>query len=252
MSGGNTLKRGIEEDRIQDDAGPITYELHRANRKTLSIHIGEGGKVVVKAPDFMSRSQVRSMLTEKISWIRKKVEEIQKAEAASIKHRFAQGEPFLYLGRTYPLHIDYDQNIRRICVMLNEDQFVIMTPTLDVHQLEAAVIHWYMENGRKLMDQRMNHFAEPLKEYPAKLIVKSQKSRWGSCSSSRELRMNWKLMMAPPKVLDYVIVHELCHLKHMNHSVDFWKAVEAILPDYKKQRQWLKKNGHMLEFNLIK
>ena len=77
--------------------------------------------------------------------------------------------------------------------------------------------------------------------------IAGQKTRWGSCSSNKTLSFNWKLMLAPPKVLDYVVVHEICHLREMNHSPRFWALVESLMPDYKQQRKWLKENGHTLE-----
>jgi len=79
-----------------------------------------------------------------------------------------------------------------------------------------------------------------------KIVIREQKTRWGSCSSNKTLSFNWKLMLAPPRVLDYVVVHELCHLTHMNHSQNFWKMVAEILPDYKEQKKWLKENGSKL------
>lgn len=79
-----------------------------------------------------------------------------------------------------------------------------------------------------------------------RISIRDQKTRWGSCSSNGSLNFNWRLMLAPPKVLDYVVVHELCHLSHMNHSKDFWNQVESIMPDYKIYRDWLKKNGSSL------
>lgn len=79
-----------------------------------------------------------------------------------------------------------------------------------------------------------------------KVVIRDQKTRWGSCSSNKTLSFNYRLMLAPPQILDYVVVHELCHLTHMNHSSDFWKLVESVLPDYKERRKWLKEHGNEL------
>lgn len=94
--------------------------------------------------------------------------------------------------------------------------------------------------------QRSRYFAELLNVHFNRITIREQKTRWGSCSSNRNLNFNWKLMLAPPEILDYVVVHELCHLKEMNHSPAFWHEVEQILPDYAQRKKWLKDNGWKL------
>ena len=104
----------------------------------------------------------------------------------------------------------------------------------------------------RLMEQRVAIYAPLLGRQPSKVMVREQKSRWGSCNSKGELRFNWKLIMAPPSVVDYVAVHELCHLKEMNHSAAFWKLVETLCPEHKACRQWLKDYGGLLAFDVIR
>lgn len=94
--------------------------------------------------------------------------------------------------------------------------------------------------------QRCRYFAGLLNVEFNRITIREQKTRWGSCSSSRNLNFNWKLMLAPPEILDYVVVHELCHLKEMNHSPAFWHEVEKVLPDYAQRKKWLKDNGWKL------
>lgn len=94
--------------------------------------------------------------------------------------------------------------------------------------------------------QRSRYFAALLNVHFNRITIREQKTRWGSCSSNRNLNFNWKLMLAPPEILDYVVVHELCHLKEMNHSPAFWHEVEQILPDYVQRKKWLKDNGWKL------
>ena len=104
----------------------------------------------------------------------------------------------------------------------------------------------------RLMEQRVAIYAPLLGRQPSKVMVREQKSRWGSCISKGELRFKWKLIMAPPSVVDYVAVHELCHLKEMNHSAAFWKLVETLCPEHKACRQWLKDYGALLAFDVIR
>ena len=105
----------------------------------------------------------------------------------------------------------------------------------------------YRQAAKEYIPKRIQVFLPLTGGEYQQIAIRDQKTRWGSCSSNRTLSFNWKLMLAPPKVLDYVIVHELCHLSHMNHSKDFWKLVETVLPDYKESKKWLKENGQTLQ-----
>jgi len=104
----------------------------------------------------------------------------------------------------------------------------------------------YRDAAKDYIPKRVNYYHQFTDGTFQKITIRDQKTRWGSCSSNGTLSFSFRLMMAPPRVLDYVVVHELCHLTHMNHSKDFWNMVESILPDYKEHRKWLKENGHTL------
>ena len=240
----------VISDFVTDAAGRIDFELTRMDRKTLSIHIGDEGQVIVRAPRFVTREQIAAMVLKKADWIREKSGAAKAAAKMKIIHRFAQGEPFYYLGKAYPLHVQYDANVRRVCVFLNTDSLTIQTPVVDMETMKAAVLLWYRENAAKLVCGRAMHYGGLLGEQPARILIREQKSRWGSCNSRRELRLNWKLIMAPLKILDYVVIHELCHLKEMNHSPRFWAHVARLCPDYKQCRKWLRDYGAMLTFEV--
>lgn len=104
----------------------------------------------------------------------------------------------------------------------------------------------YVEAAKEYIPKRVEFYHSFTGGFYKKITIRDQKTRWGSCSSNGTLSFNYKLMLAPPRVLDYVVVHELCHLHHMNHSKEFWKAVENVIPDYKVHRKWLKENGNKL------
>ena len=111
----------------------------------------------------------------------------------------------------------------------------------------SALEKRYREAAKEHFPKRAAYYAYLLGVSYDRIRIAGQKTRWGSCSSNKTLSFNWKLMLAPPKVLDYVVVHEICHLREMNHSPRFWALVESLMPDYKQQRKWLKENGHTLE-----
>lgn len=108
-----------------------------------------------------------------------------------------------------------------------------------------------IETARKRIPERAAYYAEIIGVTYGRITIREQKSRWGSCSSKGNLNFNWKLVLAPPEVLDYVVVHELCHRLQMNHSTAFWNEVERILPDYRERRKWLKENGWLLDCETI-
>ncbi len=105
----------------------------------------------------------------------------------------------------------------------------------------------YKDAAKEYIPKRVEYYRVLTGGTYSKITIRDQKTRWGSCSSNGTLSFNFRLMLAPPRVLDYVVVHELCHLTHMNHSREFWNMVESILPDYKEQKKWLKDNGHTLQ-----
>ncbi len=109
---------------------------------------------------------------------------------------------------------------------------------------------FYKEKAVKVLKERTDYYSNILKVAPKNIVIKNQKTLWGSCSSKGNINYNYKIVMAPLKILDYIVVHELCHLVHMNHSKDFWQLVESIIPDFKERRNWLKENGYKLK-NLI-
>ncbi|MBQ8591846.1 MAG: M48 family metallopeptidase [Lachnospiraceae bacterium] len=176
--------------------------------------------------------------------------------------------------RTYAIEVSPDKGViirvplrtseKAIATILEERREWIVTHYLKMEQkreqrAKAKVGNGYTEVQRQYLEKR---YREAAKEYIPKRVdyfvtltggsyeritIRDQKTRWGSCSGRGTLSFNWKLMLAPPAILDYVVVHELCHLTHMNHSRDFWQAVELVLPDYKERRQWLKEHGEELQ-----
>lgn len=118
-------------------------------------------------------------------------------------------------------------------------------------EAERAVGKWYRIRAKENIESRVKVFAAKIGESPNKVTIKAQKTRWGSCSSLGNLNFNWRLIMMPQKIIDYVVVHELCHLKEMNHSSAFWNRVEEIMPDYRNRRKWLKNNAWKVEWEQI-
>lgn len=153
---------------------------------------------------------------------------------------YTEGELFPYLGQEYRLEIRRYLSYKKPGVKLEENKLVVLTATAEEAVVEAALKRWYVEQAGRIIKERVHYYQQMIQEPIESIRIKDVRSRWGSCSSKRNLNFNWRLVMAPLEVLDYVVVHELCHLKEMNHSKAFWNLVEGILPEYKRLRDWLK------------
>jgi predicted metal-dependent hydrolase len=112
--------------------------------------------------------------------------------------------------------------------------------------LKQLLINWYQQQASRILTDKTLHYARIIGVTPRTIVVKTFKARWGSCSSRHDIQYNWKLMMATEAVIDYVVIHELCHILHHNHSAQFWQAVARYLPDYQQCRNWLKLHGQEL------
>jgi len=214
------------------------HKLVRSKRKTLALIVETDGSLTVRAPLRMKEADIQRFVKEKQGWIKRKQTQVQ--EVALPPHQYVDGEKFWYLGEEVPLRII--QNGRPALVL---DTVFKLTKSTQP-QAESIFTAWYKAQARTLLTARVSYFARKFGFEPAKIRISSARTRWGSCSTKGTLSFTWRLVMAPLDVIDYVVVHELCHLKELNHSRAFWLQVESILPDYKVKRAWLKKHGGRL------
>ncbi len=150
----------------------------------------------------------------------------------------------LYLGRKYPLQVQLKQE----AIIEFTDKFYIAHSGFK--NLERYLTSWYKLEARKLIQIRLNYFASNSGLTYNTMSIADTRSRWGSCNKKGDLRFNWRLIMSPQPVIDYVISHELAHLTEMNHSRQFWEKVRKMFPLYRQYRTWLKRNGEALKFNV--
>ena len=188
----------------------MNVKIIRSNRKTLAIQINPDLSVTVRAPMYAPQSDIERILREKEGWIQKHIEKIREQEA---KRKKTQGEKGEY-GESVESEYLTNEEIKKLA--------------------DKALQH---------IPKRVSYFAKHIGVTYGKITIRNQKTRWGSCSSKGNLNFNCLLMLTPPEVIDYVVVHELCHRKEMNHSWAFWAEVEKVLSGYKEQVKWLKENG---------
>ncbi len=222
---------------------PIDKLIH-SRRKTVSLIIQTDGKLTVRAPLRMSAKEIQEFVQTHEAWIRKNQARINASPPPQEKV-FKVGELFMFLGREYPLTIVSHQ---RQALILNDCKFQLsLSNRLKGRQ---AFLNWYKTQARIEVTKRVEYFAEKFEFKYIKIRVSSAHTRWGSCSSNGTLSFTWRLVMAPPEIVDYVVLHELVHTKIKNHSKKFWNRLCEILPEYKVRVRWLKENGKYLTLNV--
>lgn len=221
----------------------IEFEVTYSKRKTIAILIEAPGKVSVHAPNKMAKKIILDSVKSKAKWIVQRINEIRDFDSNPAEREFIDGESFLYLGKSYPLQLDINEERPKPLVKLYNGKFLITAPIRDTEAIGKAMKVWYRNKCTEQITERIKYYQPIINASPKKVTIKEQKKIWGSCSSKGNLNFNWKAIMAPTDVLDYIIVHEMCHLVHLNHSKDFWNLVASIMPNYKVLNDWLRKNG---------
>ncbi|WP_352418880.1 SprT family zinc-dependent metalloprotease [Proteiniborus sp.] len=232
--------------KFKYEAQIIEFTVEYRKRKTLEIRIEPPDNISVIAPKRASEKDILRMVETKANWIVKKLSELKEIEKLKKNKEYVNGESFMYLGRYYSLEIIIDETVSKPITKLYQGKFYITTNTRDQDNLKESMKKWYYDKSLEKILERVEHFQSYFSVKPNSIKVKEQKKRWGSCTSRRDILINWRISMAPADVLDYLVVHEMCHMVQMNHSSDFWKLVERIMPDYKRRRDWLRKYGIML------
>lgn len=231
----------------------INYEIKKGNRiKTVAIHINPTGYITVLSPQSLDEEKIRMILHKKARWIIEKQEQIKKNRNSNSGKQFVSGESFPYLGRYYRLKVMKSiTETEEKCRMVGGRLAVEVNGKSDSENgrtaIKKALMDWYLQHAEEKIRERASRFARLIGRWPASIKIKNQEKRWGSCSRTGIIRFNWKIIMAPISIMDYVIVHELCHLISPQHSSRFWQKVQSVIPDYKKRRDWLKEAGLQID-----
>jgi predicted metal-dependent hydrolase len=147
------------------------------------------------------------------------------------------------LGRNHSLQIEVDGSLKKATTKMERGKLVVYSPSKDEAVIQKAIEKWYRERAKERINERIKYFSPMFDVQPTRVQIKDQQKRWGSCTPKGELLFNWKCVMAPANVLDYIVVHEMCHLVHRNHSKSYWQLLKRVMPDYEVRKQWLKQHG---------
>ena len=214
----------------------LYYQLERRQRRTVGLKITENG-LVIHAPKRISQSHLESIIVLKADWIRKKLETLIENKLPEMQWR--HGETLLFMGNTISLAVEHD--IRSKVVEYEPGVLQLAMPNHhDQNLIARKVIQWYKKQALVDFTRRLEIFSSKLAVSFSSFNLSNAGSRWGSCNSRKEIRLNWRLLQAPPHIINYVVCHELAHLKEMNHSAKFWATVASIYPDYKLAEKELK------------
>ena len=214
----------------------MNYNLIRSNRRSVALVVDRQGILVVRAPKFAALGEIERFVAQKRGWIEK--HQRAAAEFNRRKKQYIEGEKFLFLGQEYPLRI-VDGHQRRL--VFNQREFLLSAPQAGAGK--ELFVRWYRRQAGDLFPKRAEFWQQKMGVNYKKLTVTGANTRWGSCSGRGTINFSWRLMAMPPEVIDYVVIHELAHLAHHNHSPKFWDLVGRFCPDFKLSKKWLNSRG---------
>lgn len=220
-------------------------ESDRASRISLKIDNRHGLQVIL--PSGAKVPNIEELLYLRQQWILKHLKK------APVKRQFVTGETFLYMGQAHVLEVMPTQTGKRTAIGRQAQTLRVrlragVTPDQQAQEVRHALESWYRTQARVYLNQRTAELAQQHGFRYEKITIKGQQTRWGSCSTLGNLNFNWRLMLAPTEAIDYVIIHELCHLREHNHSAKFWKLVERYYPAYATWERWLSDHSADLTF----
>jgi len=219
----------------------LTYTLAKSDRKTMSIYVKPDGNVLVRAPKDITQKKLDAILALKSYWICKSMAELQELNRTKVTRQIAHGEGFLFIGKSYRLKID--KNIQNKLV-LNQGYFILHAD--EIENAREHFIDFYREKGKECIPNRVAYFKKKLGVKPRTIRVMDLRNRWAS-QSKKGVNFHWKLMLAPRRIIDYIVVHELAHMRIPDHSQEFWELVESVMSNYEEKKKWLRINGANLD-----
>lgn len=225
----------------------IQYDIVRTSRRTADIVIERDGRVMVRAPKGVEEQRIRDIVQDRRLWIYKNLAEWRDLNATRVLREYRNGEGFLYLGRSYRLLLVADQDE---ALLLKNGRFCLRRDLVDkggIPAAQAAFRDYYIRQGLERVTRRVQYFAPKVGVKPGRLDVRELGHRWASCSPKGNVAFHWKCMMAPPTIIDYIVVHELCHFHHLDHTDAFWNEVDKVMPDFAERKNWLKVNGAAMD-----
>lgn len=224
--------------------GTYTYLVQRQKRKNLQLRLTAPYTISIKVPINFPCMEIYAFLCEKADWIHAKNRLLQDAQAESISTHLKNGSVLPFRGSA--LALDIKKTFCKPTVKLDNHRLCVNLYLTDAGQLSELLKKWYVKQATKVLVEKTDFWCAKLGVQVNRIAIKEQKTRWGSCSSRGNINYNWRIMMSPESTIDYLVIHEVAHRIHLNHSDDFWALVGRHCPEYQAHRLWLKQYGQQL------
>ena len=214
----------------------------RPSQRSMNLTVRLDGRIRVTCGKRISVREIVRFVGESSGFIERRLAEIEVLRAKFPAKSWLSGDEFLFFGEYWPLQVVWTWS-PKLKVEVREKVLEILAPTTaTLVERQKALNRFYKKQAALHLDERLAHWSRAMNEKPEAVSIRGQRTRWGSCSSDNKITLNWKLLAAPPEVIDYVIIHELAHMAHMNHSPKFWARVAQFQPHWKTSRRWLKEH----------
>lgn len=230
-----------------DDGSVYSYRIKKSDRRTMALQVTKAGEVFVRLPRRLPFRAGHELVQKNKDWIFVQVEKIRRATERENAFHWTEGASVLLYGNSRILHVKLDHKKKAFCVQDTKEGLVVSGPveSKEENAQEAAVKEavklWYRREARGYLEAKASSWSAVMNVDYGKIAIRDQATRWGSCSARGNLNFNWRLVLLPEELADYVVVHELAHRIQMNHSQAFWEIVEKELPDYRLRRRELKR-----------
>jgi len=241
--------------QLQYNSEIIQVHIVRSKRKTICMSVNKDGSVTVKAPRlYPTDKEIAKFVESRADWVILQRNRQQEREDMKLVRRFETDYSFPYLGEERLVEM---QSAKKTSITYEEGKIIIKTPAYEalkenyeaftnaekIDKLRTELKKWYKKQAYAYVSKRVNYYKEIIGVTVTSVSIKSRKSQWGSCDSNGNLTFSWRLVMARPEAIDYVVIHELCHRKYMDHSKQFWNEVQKYMPEFKEQKRWLEENS---------
>ncbi len=224
----------------------LTYELRRSQKRTtIGITVDRDGSLILTAPHDCPTQTIEQTARKKGLWVHTKLAEKRFLFRPKPPKEYVTGENFYHLGRSHRLllvDVPEDHTATPPALRLRRGRFELRRD--ERHRADEHFVAWYVRNGQPWIQRRVDLLADRIGVSPASVNVRELGYRWGSCGLKGNLNFHWRTVCLPPRMVEYVVVHELVHVIEPHHGRDFWKRVERVLPDYTSRKRWLAENGH--------
>lgn len=229
---------------IQLDDITFQVTIKKEKRKTVTLKILSSRELLLKAPHAFKNERLKELLIKKKKWILEHTAILEEGEAFAVQYK--NGSKISYMGEEYTLRLICRPMKSQVVVTMTEDEIVMEMGDTSEENVRNYMLQWYKNQARREILGLIQKYQAYVDEEIGMVRIKSQRTRWGSCSELKNLNFNWHLILLPRRLMEYVVVHELCHLKELNHSRLFWESVKEILPDYMEREDELKRYVRVL------